>query len=192
MKQFASTEESAASGIWFTVVEPDMCTGVDAPPPHSLHNPEGGGGLPARLWCPSLLGNLMDPKKNKKKNNKAAPLSVLFLGGDADQVKKYVTKPWDDSLSPRVLPSAPQGPAFQGIRVYPEQIQKVNFTRERYTFTAKNESVLRSVSNSRVVPCGWGAYILSCWARRSYGTFRTWGTYMGPRKIHIISKSLIL
>lgn len=96
--------------------------------PHSLQNPEGGGGLPARLWCPSLLGNLMDPKKN---NNKAALVSVLFLGGDADQVKKNFTKPWDDSLSPRVLPLAPQGPAFQEIRVYPEQIQKVNFTWER-------------------------------------------------------------
>lgn len=70
MKQFASAEESAASSIWFTVVEPDMCTSVDVSP-HSLHNPEGGGGLPARLWCPSLLGNLMDPKKNKTKQQQS-------------------------------------------------------------------------------------------------------------------------
>lgn len=154
------------------------------PPPHSLHNPGGGGGLPARLWCPSLLGNLMDPKKNKQQSC----TSECSLSGR--RCHKNVTKPWDDSLSPRVLPSAPQGPAFRGIRVYPEQIQKVNFTGERYAFAAKNKT--RPVSDRRVAPCGCWAYILSCWARRSYRTFRTWGTYMGQRKIHIISKSLIL
>lgn len=66
-----------------------------------------------------------------------------------------------DSLSPHVLPLAPQGPAFQGLQVYPELSQKVKSAQQRHIYAATNLTVLSSVSDWRVAPCCERAYILS-------------------------------
>lgn len=70
------------------------------------HNPQSGGGLPARLWCPSLLGNLKDP-------DKAQGCFRLFPGCGTS-----VDNPYDFqkalTLSPR-SPFGPVGPCVPGL-----------------------------------------------------------------------------
>lgn len=60
-----------------------------------------------------------------------------------------VTKASMDSLSPRGLPLAPQGPAFQGLQVYPETSQRVNLASQRHICAATNLTVLSSAKEWR-------------------------------------------
>lgn len=80
--------------------------------PHSLQNSEGGGGLPARLWCLSLLGNLMDPKKTKKQQSCTCECSRS--GRKCRSSKEKCHKAWRRlTLSPR-SPFGPTGPCVPG------------------------------------------------------------------------------